>query len=102
MTLDLSQIEFSYDFFSIPLPDGSTLIMNSVDEDFISAGGIETKVKAINLVVVPEDGSENILCSSVIGMENDYFKLTSGYPEYLSKILNTDNMQYCTLEIKNG
>lgn len=102
MTLDLSQVKFEYDFFTLSLPDGSTLIMNSVDEDFISAGGIETVVKAVNLVVVPVDGSDNIPCSSVIGMGNDYFDLSTGYIEYLGKILNTDNMQYCILEIKDN
>ena len=98
MTIDLSEVEFKYDFFSLPLPDGNTLIMNQVDEDFLTNGD-EVVVKGINIVVALEDGSENVLCSSVIGMPNDYFTINSGYPEYVGKTLTADNMQYCTMEI---
>ena len=98
MTVDLSEIEFDYDFFSLPLPDGNTLIMNQVDEDFLTNGD-EVVVKGINIVVALEDGSGNVLCSSVIGMHNDYFTINSGYPEYVGKTLTSDNMKYCTMEI---
>lgn len=98
MIVDLSEIEFVYDFFSLPLPNGNTLIMNKVDEDFL-INGDETIIKGINIVVALEDGSENVLCSSVIGMSNDYFTINSGYPEYVGKILTSDNMKYCTMEI---
>lgn len=98
MIIDLSEIEFVYDFFSLPLPNGNTLIMNKVDEDFL-INGDETIIKGINIVVALEDGSENVLCSSVIGMSNDYFTINSGYPEYVGKILTSDNMKYCTMEI---
>ena len=72
--------------------------MNKVDEDFLTDSE-EVVVKGINIVVSLEDGSGNVACSSVIGMSNDYFTLNSGYSEYLGKTLNTDNMQYCTMEI---
>ena len=98
MTIDLSEIEFSYDFFSLPLPSGDTLIMNKVDES-IAYNGEDVKIDAINIVVAKEDGSGNVLCSSVIGMSNDYFTLTSGYPEYMGKVLTSENMQYCTMEL---
>ena len=100
MTINLSEVEFVYDFFSLPLPGGNTLIMNKVDEDFLS-GDDESVVKGINIVVVPEDGSDNVYCSSVIGMSNDYFTLESGYSEYEGKVLTTDNMKYCTMEISD-
>ena len=98
MIIDLSQVTFDYDFFSLPLPDGNTLIMNQIDEHFESHYG-ETKIKAINIVVAPEDGSDNIPCSSVIGIANEFFTIKTGYPEYEGKTLNTDNMAYCTMEI---
>lgn len=98
MIIDLSEIEFVYDFFSLPLPNGNTLIMNKVDEDFL-INGDETIIKGINIVVALEDGSGNVLCSSVIGMSNDYFTINSGYPEYVGKTLTSDNMKYCTMEI---
>ena len=43
MTINLSEITFSYDFFSLPLPKGNTLIMNLVDECVASDGG-ETSI----------------------------------------------------------
>lgn len=98
MTVNLSEIEFDYDFFSLPLPDGNTLIMNQVNEDFLTNGD-ETVVKGINIVVALEDGSGNVLCSSVIGMPNDYYTINSGYTEYVGKTLTSDNMKYCTMEI---
>lgn len=98
MTVNMSEIEFTYDFFSMPLPDGSTLILNNVDEN-IESNGTETAIKAINIVVAKEDGSENVYCSPVIGMTNEYFTITSAYSEYLGKVLDSDNMQYCTMEI---
>lgn len=98
MTINLSEITFSYDFFSLPLPKGNTLIMNLVDE-CIASDGEETSIKGINIVVALEDGTGNVGCSSVIGMSNDYFTLTSGYPEYMGKVLTSENMQYCTMEI---
>lgn len=98
MTINLSEITFSYDFFSLPLPKGNTLIMNLVDE-CIASDGEETSIKGINIVVALEDGTGNVECSSVIGMNNDYFTLTSGYPEYMGKVLTSENMQYCTMEI---
>lgn len=98
MTIDLSEIEFEYDFFSLPLPSGNTLILNQIDESILS-NGKETEIKGINIVVAIEDESENVMCSSVIGTTNDYFTLTTGYSEYLGKTLTSDNMQYCTMEI---
>lgn len=98
MTVDLSEIEFAYDFFSLPLPEGNTLIMNQVGEDILTNGD-EVVVKGINIVIAREDGSGNVLCSSVIGMLNDYFTINSGYLEYVGKTLTSDNMKYCTMEI---
>lgn len=101
MTLYLSEIDFSYDFFSTPLPNGNTLIINKIDEDFL-AENKETVINALNLIVALEDGSANVLCSSVIGTENDYFTVASSYTEYLGKVLTTENMKYCTLEINEN
>lgn len=97
MTIDLSEVEFTYDFFSLPLPDGNTLVMNKIDEDILIDE--EAVINEINIVVALEDGSGNVLCSSVIGMPNDYFTINSGYLEYVGKTLTSDNMKYCTMEI---
>ena len=90
MLIDLSKVEFTYDFFSSTMPDGSTLILNNISEDI---------VKQINILIQPIDGSANILCSSVIGCGNDRMRIKSDYSEYLGKVLTEDNMKYCTIEM---
>ena len=97
MIIDLSEVTFTYDFFSTPLPDGNTLILNKIDEDFMSEDK-ETVIKGINIIVALADGSANMLCSSVIGTTNDYFRLSTNYEEYKGKAMTSDNMQYCFLE----
>ena len=90
MLIDLSKVEFTYDFFSSTMPDGSTLILNNLSEDI---------VKQINILIQPIDGSANILCSSVIGCGNAKMRIKSDYSEYLGKVLTEDNMKYCTIEM---
>ena len=90
MLIDLSKIEFTYDFFSSTMPDGSTLILNNISEDI---------VKQIHILIQPIDGSANILCSSVIGCGNAKMRIKSDYSEYLGKVLTEDNMKYCTIEM---
>lgn len=97
MVIDLSEVTFTYDFFSTPLPDGNTLILNKIDEDFMSEDK-ETVIKGINIIIALADGSTNMLCSSVIGTTNDYFTLNTNYEEYKGKVMTSDNMQYCFLE----
>ena len=99
MILDLANIRFTAGFFSVSMPDGSLLVLNNVNENFIGDDGNETEVKRINIIVEPVDGSENISCSSVIGMGNDYLMLKSDYAEHLGKVLTEDNMKYCTMEL---
>ena len=98
MTLDLSEVDFSYDFFTSTMPGGNHLVLNKIDEDFISSG-METKVNGINIVVELLDTEESILCSSVIGTSNDYIAVKSSYKELQGKTLDTDNMKFCTIEM---
>lgn len=108
MTLDLSEIEFSYDFFTSVMPSGNQLVLNLIEEDFITnstdEGGneveTETKIHGINIFVeFLDEEQDNALCSSVIGTSNDYFELTTEHTEYLGKTLTTENMKYCTIEM---
>lgn len=99
MTIDLSKVEFTYDFFSSTMPDGSTLILNNVSEDFFTQNNEEVIVKQINILIELVDGSGNILCSSVIGCGNDKMCIKSDYSECLGKVLNEDNMKYCMIEM---
>ena len=98
MTLDLSEVGFSYDFFTSTMPGGNQLVLNKIDEDFISSG-METKVNGINIVVELLDTEESILCSSVIGTSNAYIAVESSYKELQGKALDTDNMKFCTIEM---
>ena len=98
MTLDLSEVDFSYDFFASTMPSGNRLVLNKIDEDFISSD-VETKVNGINIVVELLDTEESILCSSVIGTSNDYIAVKSSYKELQGKTLDTDNMKFCTIEM---
>lgn len=98
MTLDLSEVDFSYDFFTSTMPSGNQLVLNKIDEDFISSD-MEIKVNGINIVVELLDTEESILCSSVIGTSNDYIAVKSSYKELQGKTLDTDNMKFCTIEM---
>lgn len=99
MTVDLSKVEFVNDFFSTRLPDGGTLILNMVDEDFIAEGtNEECIVKAINIAVYDYEGNA-VECSCVIGLGNDVLQINTDYKEYEGKVLTPDNMAYCTIEI---
>jgi hypothetical protein len=98
MTINLSEVTFDYDFFTSTMPDGNLLILNRVSEDFF-IDNEEVKIKGINIVVSLSDIDTAVLCSSVIGIDNGYFILTTKYKEYLGKPLTEDNMQYCTIEL---
>ena len=99
MILDLSKVEFVNDFFSTKLPNGGTLILNVVDEDFIAEGiAKECIVKAINIAVYDYEGNP-LECSCVIGLGNDVLQISTEYKEYEGKVLTPDNMAYCTIEI---
>lgn len=97
MTIDLSKIVFDNDFFTSKIPDGSLLILNKVDEDFISEGK-ECVVKAINIQIqINEDNV--VVCPSIIGLGNDLMQITTNYKEHEGEVLTPENMAYCTLEI---
>lgn len=98
MTIELDTIEFLNDFFSTALPDGSSIIINMVNEDFITEDGEECVVKAINIEVEDLDGNI-ISCPCVIGMSNDIMEIATEHTEYEGEVLTPDNMGYCTIEI---
>ena len=99
MVIDLSKITFTNDFFSAMLPDGSLLVLNKVDEDFLS-GADECIVKAINIEIQNEE--EAISCPCVIGLGNDLMQINTDHKEYEGKVLTPDNMMYCTIEVYEG
>lgn len=98
MTIDLSEVTFDNDFFSSTMPDGSTLVLNRIDESMKSDYG-SMSLNAITILVIDAETGDNILCSPVIGLGSDRLVLSTEYEEYLGKVLTEDNMQYCTIEI---
>jgi hypothetical protein len=80
------------------MPDGSTLVLNKVSEA-LPTEGEGLPIKGINILVIDSTTGENMLCSSVIGMGNDKFILSTEHEEYLGKVLTEDNMAYCKIEM---
>jgi hypothetical protein len=97
MLINLDKAVFTNDFFTSQLPDGSLLVLNKVDEDFLSDGA-ECVVKAVNIEI--QDTEENIIsCPCVIGLGNELMQITTEYKEYEGEVLTPENMVYCTIEV---
>ena len=97
MVVELAKVEFINDFFSTMLPDGSLLVLNKVDEDFLS-GNAECIIKSVNIEIQDVQGNV-ISCPCVIGLGNDLMQITTAYKVYEGEVLSPDNMVYCTIEI---
>jgi hypothetical protein len=97
MTIELDKVVFTNDFFSTPLPDGSIMVLNKVDESLLSDDEF-AEIKAINIEIWTYD-EDVIKCPCVIGLGNDLMEIKTNYTEYEGKVLTPDNMGYCTIEI---
>lgn len=100
MLLNLSEVVFDNDFFSIDTPDGNTLILNKIQESLkISDNTDETvDIQNINIEIVLED-EFYVRCPCVIGLGNEYIKINTNHLEYEGEVLTSDNMKYCTIEV---
>ena len=98
MTIDLSKTVFVNDIFSTMLPDGSSLVLNTVNEELITDSYEQCNIKGINIVIIDTDDNY-ITCPCVIGIGNDLLKINTEYKEYEGKVLSPDNMAYCTIEV---
>lgn len=96
MIIDLSKVNFTNDYFSTILPDGSFLVLNKVDEDFLS-DNVECVVKSINIEIQTDE--EIISCPCVIGIGNELMQISTEHKDYEGKVLTPDNMVYCTIEV---
>ena len=96
MIIDLSKVNFTNDYFSTILPDGSFLVLNKVDEDFLS-DNVECVVKSINIEIQTDE--ETISCPCVIGIGNELMQISTEHKDYEGKVLTPDNMVYCTIEV---
>lgn len=99
MTYNLSEAKFTNDFYYLECADGSTVVFNLVDEQ-IAVGAEELVINNINVAVVTSD---NVYVDgvNVIGEGNGFYMISTNHKEYLGKPLDKDNIQYCTLEVKD-
>lgn len=101
MIIKLSEVVFENDFFSVDLPNGSVLTLNKIDED-IATTGDNVKLDRINLQITSFDESGNeeyTSCPCSIGLGNDILIIETDYPEYEGKVLTSENMRFCTIEV---
>ena len=98
MTIDLSKVSFTNDFFSAMLPDGKYLVLNKIDESIKIEGTEACVIKSINIELQDTEGN-TMKCPCVIGIGNDYIKIVTNYIEYEGEVLTPDNMEFCTIEI---
>lgn len=97
MTYNLDSLTFTNDFCFIELNNGSTIILNMIDEQ-IGVNGTESDINQISMAVIDTDG-EQTRTGSVIGLSNEYYALKTEYKDYEGKVLTKDNIKYCTLEV---
>lgn len=101
MIIELSEVVFENDFFKLDLPNGSVLTLNKIDEDMATVDS-NVKIDRINLQITSfdEDGNESYLsCPCAIGLGNDILIIKTDYSEYEGKVLTSENMRFCTIEI---
>lgn len=101
MTIYLDSVTFVNDFYTIGLSDGSSLVLNKLDEVFDTTDGSVTVNRiSIERVDYDEDGNElKTLCSSVIGLGDDNIKIETDFTEYEGAILTEENMALCRIEV---
>lgn len=101
MIIDLQNITFSNDFFSIDLPQGGTFIINKMDESIKLEGSRSADIKNLNLFILNyrQDTTEQINCTCIIGMGNEYLRVFTDYKECEGQVLTYENMKYCQVEL---
>ena len=101
MLIDLGEVVFENDFFNVDLPNGSVLTLNKIDED-IATDDSTVKIDRVNLQITSFDEAGNeeyMLCPCAFFLCNYFFFIYSDYPEYEGKVLTSENMRCCTIEV---
>ena len=96
MVFDLSKVEFANDVFKYEIESG-TLIFYAVNES-IKRDDLEVPIKRVVVAIEDLDENQTIL-SSIIGLEKDGYLVSSNDSALEGKMLTTDNIASCTLEI---
>lgn len=99
MVINLSEVIFTNGFFSVDLPEGKSLLMYNVEESLLTAtSSFDINSIAIQIVSVANDTYTYEDCSCIIGLSGKNTKIDTNYNEYKGKVLNSENLRFCTLE----
>lgn len=100
MILNLAEVQFENDFFTIDLPDGNILTLNVIDESILVSTNEVININRINIQITEYSGDvvTYVNTPNVIGFNNGKIKINTLYEEYKGKVLTKDNMMYCTVE----
>ena len=99
MTYNLDSIVFDNNFYVLDIGGGNTVIFNLVEED-IAVGSEVTEISGVNTAVVDSEGVYHTSVN-VIGLSDNFYSLNTEHTEYLGKSLTSENIKYCTLEVKD-
>lgn len=97
MIINLAEVTFTNDFFTIGIPDGGLLILNRLNESLLTDDLKLLEIKRINIEVDYTDKA--VKCSSVIGMGNELLQIKSAYTELVGSVLTEENMNKCEIEV---
>lgn len=104
MTVNLSEVVFTSDYWEIETENGNTLILNRINEQFqVEIDGVmnETTVKRINIAVLFSDTTEQTICCGIVGVKDRYVTVISDYPEVQGELLTEDNMKLCSILVED-
>lgn len=97
MIINLAEVTFINDFFTIGIPDGGLLILNKLNESLLTDDMSVLEVNRINIEVSYSDRVRK--CSSVIGMGNDLLQIKSAYSDLIGSVLTEETMDKCEIEV---
>ena len=104
MTLNLTESDFTNDFFSVDTDGGCNLRFCSVREHVVY-GTYDCEVDAIIIEISQnlEDGTTvKKQCVNVIGLSDDFISISSGYTDVAGVPLTMDNLSKCTIEVTDA
>lgn len=97
MRVNLSASYWQSGFVILPTDGGNTLIVNSVDENFMSDDGL-TSVGMLLVELVYRDGTRR-RCVNVIGMSDDVVTVGTDNADLRGHELTPLNMAECWLDV---
>ena len=97
MIIDLDGVTFNNDIAYISCENGSTLILNKLEEA-IEFEGVTSNVRNINVAVLDINDVYHS-CDLAIGLSNDLIRIFSEHSELEGDVLTVDNLSLCKIEV---